>query len=308
MNDPIYALATAPGRAAVAVVRVSGPDLRDMLAQLCSRIPAPRQAALRTIRSEMGEPIDEGLVLWFPTPGSFTGEDVFELQLHGGAAIIEAVTSALAAAGARPAEAGEFTRRAFEAGRLDLTQAEAIADLVDAETESQRRQALLQLGGALAVRREAWRAGLIEALAFLDAQIDFSEEDVPADVAERAMKPLRALISELDAALGEVRGERIREGLRIALVGAPNAGKSSLFNALVGRDAVIVTSMPGTTRDVIEAPLTIQGYKVVLADMAGLRDAVDEVEAEGIRRARAWAHSADLRLVLVDPGQRYERR
>ena len=301
MNDAIFALATAPGRAAVAVVRVSGPDLRNLLTRLCNRLPPPRQATLRTIRSESGEAIDQGLVLWFPGPGSFTGEDVFELQLHGGVAIVEAVSTALSAAGARPAHAGEFTRRAFEAGRLDLSQAEAVADLVDAETEAQRRQALLQLGGALAVRRDAWRSALIEALAFLNAQIDFSEEDVPQDVAERAIMPLRGLLGELDAALSDVRGERVRDGLRIALVGAPNAGKSSLFNALLGREAAIVTPTPGTTRDIIEAPLTIRGYRVILADMAGLRDAGDEIEAEGIRRAKAWAETADLRLVLRDP-------
>lgn len=255
---------------------------------------------LRDILSADGEVIDQGLVLWFPGPSSFTGEDVFELQLHGGLAIIEAVTKAVGALGARLAEPGEFTRRAFEAGRLELSQAEAVADLVDAETEAQRRQAIAQLGGSLARRGEAWRENLITALAFLEAQIDFPDEEIPEEIAEQARAPLNLLLAEIEAALEDTRGERIRDGLKIALIGAPNAGKSSLLNALIQRDAAIVTPIPGATRDVIEAPLVIEGYKVLLADMAGIRDAVDEVEIEGVRRARAWAESADLRLWLVD--------
>jgi tRNA modification GTPase len=301
VRDTIYALATAPGRAAVAIVRVSGPQSLGMLKALCGAVPAPRRAALREIRDDEGGLIDQGVVLWFPGPHSFTGEDVFELQIHGGPAIIEAVTRAIDALGGRLAEPGEFTRRAFEAGRLDLAQAEAVADLVDAETDAQRRQALRQLGGALFQRGERWREALVSALAFLNAQIDFPDEDLPADVAAQALAPLETLVAEIEAALSDVRGERIREGLRIALIGAPNAGKSSLFNALVQRDAAIVAATPGTTRDVIEAPLSLLGFKVLLADTAGLRAAVDEVEVEGVRRATAWADSADLRLWVVDP-------
>jgi tRNA modification GTPase len=272
-----------------------------MLAALCGAVPTSRHAVLRKIKDGAGDVLDEGVVIWFPSPGSFTGEDVFELQVHGGPAVVAAVTSAIDVLGGRLAEPGEFTRRAFEAGRLDLTQAEAVADLVDAETQAQRRQALRQLGGALFQRGERWRDTLLSALAFLNAQIDFPDEDLPEQVAARALAPIRALVGEIDQALLDVRGERVRDGLRIALIGAPNAGKSSLFNALLRRDAAIVTARPGTTRDVIEAPLTLKGFKVVLADMAGVRDASDDIEAEGVRRALAWAATADLRLWVVDP-------
>ena len=301
MPSTIFALATAPGRAAVAVMRISGPDAGPLLDRFCRMRPKPREAARRKIRGVDGLVLDDALVLWFPAPKSFTGDDVLELQLHGGPAIIEAVATALAAWGARPAEPGEFTRRAFEAGRLDLSQAEAIADLVDAETQAQRTQALAQLSGALRDRYARWRSLLIDAAAFLEAQIDFPDEEVPDDVAARARAPLQALRNEIAAAVADDRGERVRDGLKIALVGAPNAGKSSLFNALVGRDAAIVTDLPGTTRDIIEARLVIDGFKVLLADTAGLRDTTDIVEAEGVRRALQWAQEADLRVQLIDP-------
>ena len=300
MRDTIFALATGPGRAAVAVLRVSGPSARQMLGRMCARQPKPREAALRNILDGNGEVIDQGLVLWFPAPKSFTGEDVFELQLHGGRAIISKVVDTLNGLGARPAEAGEFTRRAFEAGRLELTQAEAVADLVDAETEAQRRQAIRQLDGELGARSERWRAMLIDVLAHLSAQIDFPDEDLPDQVGDYARSIIATLASELREALGDFRGERIRDGVKIALIGAPNAGKSSLFNALVGRDAAIVTSVAGTTRDVIEAPILINGYKVILADMAGVREADNLIEAEGVKRAHQWASAADLRLLAVD--------
>ena len=303
MRDTIFALATAPGRAAVAVVRISGPSAGRAAAALGARDLPSRSARLRRlVDPATGQPIDEALALWFPGPNSFTGEDQVELHLHGGAAVVEAATEALVRQGLRLAEPGEFTRRAFENGRLELSQAEAIADLVDAETEAQRRQALDQLGGALARRYDVWRESLIEALSWLEAEIDFPDEDLPELLSTRAGAPLRRLADDLAAALTDLRGERVREGFRIALVGAPNAGKSSLINALLGRDAVIVTSTPGTTRDVIEAPLTIEGYRVLLADMAGVRAAADPIEAEGVRRARAWADDAALRLWVVDQG------
>jgi tRNA modification GTPase len=300
-RDSIFALATAPGRAAVAVVRVSGPEAGRALAALAGRLPAPRLATLARLRDPAsGETLDQALALWFPGPASYTGEDVAELQLHGGVAVVEAVLEALAGLGLRLAEPGEFSRRAFEAGRMELSQAEAVADLVDAETQAQRRQALGQLDGALADRYERWRAGLIDALAWLEAEIDFPDEDLPEALAARAAAPLRDLAAELAAALADLRGRRVREGVRVALVGAPNAGKSSLINALAGRDAAIVTATPGTTRDVIEVPMTVAGYRVLLADMAGVRETADPIEAEGVRRARAWAEDADLRLWVVD--------
>ncbi|MBX7249224.1 MAG: tRNA uridine-5-carboxymethylaminomethyl(34) synthesis GTPase MnmE [Caulobacteraceae bacterium] len=297
----MYALATAPGRAAVAVVRLSGQGVDAILTGLCGDLAPPRRASLRRLTGQDGRRLDDALVLWLPGPGSYTGEDCVELHLHGGRAVVEAVLADLAARGARPAEPGEFTRRAFQNGRLDLSQAEAVADLVDAETEAQRSQALEQLGGALARRYAAWRALLVEALAFLEAAIDFPDEDLPAAVAERARPPVERLRTELEAALADsARGERVRDGWRIAVIGAPNAGKSSLFNALVRREAAIVTEEPGTTRDVIEASLTLEGYRVVLADTAGVRETANRIEAEGVRRARAWADAAALRLWVID--------
>jgi tRNA modification GTPase len=301
MTDTIFAPATAAGRAAVAVVRISGPATADALRVLAGRLPQPRRATVRRLRSATGAPLDRALVFWFPAPASYTGEDCAELHLHGGPAVVGAATAALAAAGLRLAEPGEFTRRAFEGGKLDLDQAEAVADLVDAETEAQARQALDQLGGALGRRYAGWRARLTEALALLEAAVDFPDEELPADVARRAGPVIDGLIDDMQAALADApRGERVRDGYRIAIVGAPNAGKSSLFNALVGRDAVIVSAAPGTTRDVVEAAFELAGYRALLADMAGVRQTSDAVEAEGVRRARAWAADAALRLWVVD--------
>ena len=301
MSDTIFAPATAAGRAAVSVVRISGPRAGEALRALAGRLPAARQASLRAIRNAGGAALDRALVLWFPAPGSYSGEDCAELHVHGGPAVVAGVIDALQGLGLRLAEPGEFTRRAFENGKLDLAQAEGIADLIDSETEAQRRQALAQVEGALSQAQARWRAALTECLAVFEAAVDFPDEEVPADVAARARPVLEGLICDLDAASAEAeRGERIREGYRIALMGAPNAGKSTLLNALAGRDAAIVTATPGTTRDVIEVPLVIAGYKALLADMAGLRETADEIEAEGVRRARAWASSADLRLWVVD--------
>ena len=300
MTGTIYAAATAAGRAAVAVVRVSGPAARAAVKALAGKIPRPRVAALRTLNSATG-PIDQALVLWFPGPASYTGEDSAEFHVHGGPAVVSVLLEALSALGLRLAEPGEFTRRAFENGKLDLAQAEGVADLIEAETEAQRRQALAQVEGALGRAHQRWRGDLIEALANFEAAVDFPDEEVPAEVADRARPHLQRLIGELHLALADVdRGEAIREGFHIALVGAPNAGKSTLLNALAGREAAIVTATPGTTRDVIEVPMRLAGYKVLLADTAGLRDTHDEIEAEGVRRARAWAASADLRIWVVD--------
>jgi tRNA modification GTPase len=301
VNDTIYALATAPGRAAVAVLRLSGSGCAAALAAMAGGGLRPRQASLRRLKGADGGVIDQALVLWFPAPASYTGEDCAELHLHGGRAVVEAATARLAELGLRPAEPGEFTRRAFQNGKLDLAQAEAVADLVDAESEAQRRQALDQLGGALGRRYEVWRVELIECLALLEAEIDFPDEDLPGALGESVRPRALALIAELDAALSEAaRGERVRDGYRIAVIGAPNAGKSSLFNRLVRREAAIVTPVPGTTRDVIEAGFEVAGYRVLLADTAGVRVSDDLVEAEGVRRARAWAQQAALRLWVVD--------
>jgi tRNA modification GTPase len=301
MTDTIFAPATAAGRGAIAVVRISGPRTGVAMRALAGDLPPPRRASLRRLFAPDGAPIDEAMALWFPGPASYTGEDAAELHVHGGRAVVGALVEALAALGLRLAEPGEFTRRAFENGRLDLAQAEAVADLIDAETEAQRRQALGQLDGRLSTVQARWREALTEALAMLEAAVDFPDEEVPCDVAARARPVLEQLIGELEAAAADVvRGERIREGYRIALVGAPNAGKSTLLNALAKRDAAIVTAIPGTTRDIIEVPLQLAGYKVVVADTAGLRDSPDEIEAEGVRRAAAWAGAADLRVWLVD--------
>ena len=301
MSDTIFAPASAAGRSAVAVVRISGPGTDAVIEALAGDLPDPRRASVRRLRDLQGAEIDEALVIRFPGPASYTGEDAAEFHVHGSPAVARALFDALAELGVRLAEPGEFTRRAFENGKLDLAQAEGVADLIDAETEQQRRQALAQLGGRLSEVQARWRAALEEALAMFEAAVDFPDEEVPADVAGRAKPILQGLVRELEAAASDAeRGERVREGFRIALLGAPNAGKSSLLNALARRDAAIVTATPGTTRDVIEVPMVFAGYKVLMADTAGLRDTFDEIEAEGVRRARAWAAGADLRLGLVD--------
>ncbi|HEV2082335.1 MAG TPA: tRNA uridine-5-carboxymethylaminomethyl(34) synthesis GTPase MnmE [Brevundimonas sp.] len=302
MTDTVFALATPPGRGAIAVVRLSGPRTADVLAALAGRLPAPRFAALRTLRHD-GARLDEALVLWFPAPASYTGEDVAELHLHGGRAVVDGVLGALSALGARPAEPGEFTRRAFENGRMDLAQAEAVADLIDAESAAQTRQALGQLGGALGAVYAGFRADLLQALSLVEAEIDFPDEEVPDNLAATAGPALDRLAADLRHALSDGdRGERVREGYRIVLIGETNAGKSALFNALVAQDAAIVTPIAGTTRDVLDAQLVIDGYAVTLSDTAGLRESADLVEAEGVRRARARAEAADLRLWVRAPG------
>jgi tRNA modification GTPase len=301
MTDTIYAPATAAGRAAVAVVRLSGPGTGAAVQAMAGRLPRPRFASLRALRDASGGMIDRALLLWFPGPGSYTGEDAAEFHVHGGPAVIEALLTALDAQGLRLAGPGEFTRRAFENGKLDLAQAEGVADLIEAETAAQRVQALEQLGGRLSDVQARWTEALTQALAMLEAAVDFPDEEVPTDVASRARPVITALIAELDLAVADAgRGQRVREGYRIALLGAPNAGKSTLLNKLAGRDAAIVTATPGTTRDIIEVPMVLGGYKVIVADTAGLRDTDDLIEAEGVRRARVWGDEADLRVWLAD--------
>ena len=302
MTDTIFALATPPGRGAIAIMRLSGPGTDAALTALGAGGLKARMASLRTLAHE-GRVIDQALVLRFPGPNSYTGEDCAELHLHGGRAVVEAASKALVALGLRPADPGEFTRRAFENGRMDLAQAEAVADLIDAETTAQAAQALGQLDGALGAAYAGFRRDLLKALALVEAEIDFPDEEVPDNLARTAGPVLDGLIADLKAALADAgRGERVREGYRIVLIGETNAGKSSLFNALVAREAAIVTPIAGTTRDVLDADLIIGGYAVTLSDTAGLRDSDDPVEAEGVRRARVRAEQAELRLWVRAPG------
>lgn len=303
MNDTIFALATPPGRGAIAVVRVSGPGAPEAASGLGVGDVAPRVATLRRLVHD-GRLLDEALVLRFAAPGGYTGEDALELHLHGGRAVVESVLSALIDLGLRPAEPGEFTRRAFQNGRLDLSQAEAVADLIDAETTAQRDQALGQLGGALGATYGRFREQLLRARALIEAEIDFPDEETPDQVSRLAGPVLFDLSAGLRAALADSsRGRRVRDGYSIVLIGETNAGKSALFNALVARDAAIVTAIPGTTRDVLDAAFDIDGYAVTLSDTAGLRETDDPVEAEGVRRARARAGAADLRLWVRGPGE-----
>lgn len=302
MTDTIYALASAPGRAGVAVIRVSGSGAQAAAEAIAGALPETRRASLRRFKAADGSVIDQGLLLWFKGPNSFTGEDSAEFHIHGGPAVVAAMAKALGAAGARAAEAGEFTRRAFANAKLDLTEAEGLADLIDAETEGQRAQALAQMTGALKSVYADWRESLIAILAALEGEIDFpDEEDVPDHLSETAGAPLAALIAAVaDHLDDDHRGERVRDGFVVALIGAPNAGKSSLLNRLARREAAIVTDIPGTTRDVVEVRLVLGGFPVILADTAGLREASDVVEAEGVRRALARAEAADLRIGVVD--------
>lgn len=301
--ETIYALSSAPGAAGVAVFRVSGPRAQAVVEALSGTpCPPPREAVLRSLR-HAGTQIDRALVLSFTAPASFTGEDVVEFHTHGGRAVIHAMGEALAAQhGCRLAQPGEFTRRAFENGKLDLTEAEAIADLIAAQTAAQRVQALDQLGGGLKHLYEGWAATLTRALAYAEAAIDFSEEEIaPEELLASILPPLQRVRDALTRHLDDRRrGERLRDGVRVAILGAPNAGKSSLLNAIAGREAAIVSATPGTTRDVVEVTLDLSGYPIVLSDTAGLRDTLDEIESEGIRRALAQAEAADIQLIVID--------
>ena len=304
----IFALSSGRLPAAIAVVRVSGPQAGAALTALGGKLPEPRKAVFRRLRQpETKAILDEALVLWFPGPNTETGEDMAELHLHGGRAVVAAVQAELGKLpGFRPADAGEFTRRAFANGKLDLTAVEGLADLVFAETEAQRAQAVRQLSGALGGRAETWRQRLIGALALVEARVDFSDEaDVPEDLLSPACHAARELIEEIEKTLqDEHRGERLREGLVVAIAGPPNAGKSSLLNRLARREAAIVSPYAGTTRDVIEVHLDLGGYPVTLLDTAGIRESDDPVEQEGVRRAQARANAADLVLWVVDASDR----
>ncbi len=303
MRDTIFALATPPGRSGVAVIRLSGPGALAAAEAMAGALPPPRRAALRRLRDAAGGPVDEALVLTFPGPASFTGEDVVELHCHGSRAVVRAVTDRLAALpGLRAAEAGEFTRRALIAGRMTLAEVEGLGDLLEAETERQRRQSFSLFDGAVAARVARWRAAIVSALALCEAAIDFVEDDIPEDIVDR----LGVLLAELAAAFANAvreaaAGQGVRDGFDVAIVGLPNSGKSSLINWLSGRDLALVSEVAGTTRDVIELRYDLDGLLVTFLDTAGLRASADAVETAGIDRAVIRARAAALRLFLSDP-------
>lgn len=302
INDTIFSLSSAPGRAGVSVFRVSGPQAGDILkAIIRSALPRARQAVLKRLYNE-GLLIDQALVLWMPGPASFTGEDCAEYQVHGSPAVIEAMARALWSLGARQAEAGEFTRRAFENNKMDLTEAEGLADLIDAETEGQRKQAVRQMQGGLRDVYIQWREILLDALAQIEGEIDFPDEaDIPDTLSHKAFPYLSSAVISMEKLLSDAdRGERVRAGLDIAIIGAPNAGKSSLLNSLAGRDAAIISEQAGTTRDIIEVQMNIAGLAVRLSDTAGLRDTDEAIEAEGVKRATARAAESDIRIFVQD--------
>ena len=305
VEEAIFALASGAGRAGIAVIRLSGPGSGKALQRLSAGpLPSPRQATRTSFRCPKNKDtvLDDGLALWFPAPASFTGEDVVELHLHGGPAVIGAIVDALSGLpGLRPAEAGEFSRRAFENGKFDLTAAEGLADLIDAETDAQRRQAQRQSRGELGRLYDGWAAQLTRAQALTEADIDFSDEDIPDDLLGEALAITADLNRQIAAHLDDGhRGERLRAGLYLAIVGPPNAGKSSLLNRLAKRDAAIVSDIAGTTRDVIDVHLDLGGYPVIAADTAGWREARDSIETEGVRRARERAGDADMKLAVFD--------
>lgn len=302
-DQTIFALSTGRPPSAISIVRVSGPRAGTALTLLAGKIPAARTAARGVLRDVNQQPIDDAVVLWFPGPASATGEDVAEFHVHGGRAVLAALFAALSALSEmRAAEPGEFTRRAFENGKLDLTEAEGLDDLIHADTDRQRRQALRHLKGLLGDRARDWRARIIEASALIEAGIDFSDEgDVPEELVAPAIAKVKALLGEIQETLAaQGRSERLRDGLVVAIAGPPNVGKSSLINQLARREVAIVSPHAGTTRDIIEVQLDLDGYPVTVIDTAGIRETEDPVEQEGVRRARARAAQADLVLWLVD--------
>ena len=302
-DQTIFALSSGRAPSAIAVVRVSGREAGAALTLLAGKIPGPRRAARALLRDANRQPIDDAIVLWFPAPSSATGEDVAEFHIHGGQAVLAALFASLSAMeNVRAADPGEFTRRAFENGKLDLTEAEGLDDLIHADTDRQRRQALRQLKGLLGDRVRDWRTQIIEASALIEAGIDFSDEgDVPTELIAPALARIETLLGEIQKVLaGQGRSERLREGLVIAIAGPPNVGKSTLMNQLARRDVAIVSPHAGTTRDIIEVALDLDGYPVTVIDTAGVRETEDPVELEGVRRARARAREADLVLWLSD--------
>jgi tRNA modification GTPase len=305
-RETIYALSSGVGRAAVAVVRLSGPAVRDVTVAIAGSLPPPRRATLTTLKDpHSGDVLDRGLVLYFEAPKSFTGEDCAEFHIHGGLAVVAAVLRVLGTfEGVRPAAAGEFTKRAFESGKFDLTEVEGLADLIDAETDAQRRQAFRQMDGSLRMRAERWRVEILEAMALVAADIDFSDEgDIGSFAASHIGELLGPVLGDLRTQLAMGRpGERLRDGLVVVIAGPPNAGKSTLLNALARRQAAIVSAIPGTTRDAIEVHLDIEGFPLTLIDTAGLRPSGDEIEAIGIGLARKKAEAADLVLWLSEAG------
>ena len=305
-DQTIFALSSGRPPSAIALVRVSGPQAGKIVTALAGKLPSPRMATRALLRDVGQRPIDDAVVLWFPGPASATGEDVAEFHVHGGRAVLAALFAALSGfEDVRPAEPGEFTRRAFENGKLDLTEAEGLDDLIHADTDRQRRQALRQLKGLLGDRARDWRARIIEASALIEAGIDFSDEgDVPAELIAPALAKVKVLLTEIEEVLaGQGRSERLRDGLVVAIAGPPNVGKSTLMNQLARREVAIVSPHAGTTRDVIEVQLDLDGYPVTVIDTAGIRETDDPVEQEGVRRARARAADADLVLWLADLSQ-----
>jgi len=307
MDDTVFALSSGQGRAGISVIRVSGPGAGDALRALSGRdVPAPRRASLRRLFDpQSAEMLDQALVLWLPGPSTVTGEDMAEFHVHGSRAVVSGVLDALAALPClRLAEPGAFTRRAFANGRMDLTQVEGLADLIEAETAGQRRLALAQAEGGLTARCGEWREQLTRALALVEAEIDFSDEELPVGLSDRACEVIRAAQADMAAVLATAsQGELMRDGVHVAILGAPNVGKSSLLNRLAGRDAAIVSDVSGTTRDVVEVRLDLFGVPVILADTAGLRETEDPVEREGISRARARAAAADIAIWVDDVTQ-----
>ena len=304
-SDTIYALSTAPGKAGLAVFRISGPHAKLALLELNQRrkLPEPRKATrCCLVDPGSGEVIDDAIGILFPTPASFTGEDVVELHVHGGLSTTSAIALALSnCVGLRMAEPGEFLKRAFYSGKIDLTAAEAVADLVDADTAEQRKQALYQMGGGLARKLERWRTEIIELQAKIEAGIDFPDEELPVEIHDLAVSGIKRLAADINEFLNDSRrGEIIRDGFKVGIIGAPNAGKSTLLNALVDREVAIVSEHAGTTRDVIEARLDIGGWPVIFSDTAGLRETNDPVEGEGVRRALEVSRDAELRLAVFD--------
>src|SRR5438552_17107012 len=302
-QQSIFALSSGRPPSAISIIRVSGHQAGGLPASLAGKIPVPRLPTRVTLHDANRQPIDDAVILWFPGPASATGEDVAELHVHGGRAVLAAVFSALSAfSEVRAAEPGEFTRRAFENGKLDLTEAEALDDLIHADTDRQRRQALRQLKGLLGDKARDWRSQIIEASALIEAGIDFSDEgDVPAGLIAPALAKVKALLAEIEKVLAaQGQAERLRDGLVVAIAGPPNVGKSTLINQLARREVAIVSPHAGTTRDIIEVQLDLAGYPVTIIDTAGIRETSDPVEQEGVRRARARAGEADLVLWLAD--------